>query len=287
VTNYRNRRAFTLIELLVVIAIIAILAAILFPVFAQAREKARQASCMSNEKQVALGVLMYVQDYDETFPITLPNNGVANSANNTVWTVPEAVLAPAPASPQTRSYWANTIQPYLKSYQIYKCPSGRNLTLFATPPANPLQASQYNSYFLNGYLNAYPLAGVAQSASTMMLTEFRNAWQGFTSTMPLPAWGGCSTPTQVPWIFSVPPAGTNSLCRWGNGLSGPWWIHGQGGNFAYMDGHVKFVRNGGNQSPMAAVDANGNPTGSVWVSQTCANGTTGCTYFFYDPTLER
>ncbi len=65
-----RRRAFTLIELLVVIAIIAILAAILFPVFAQAREKARQTSCLSNHKQYALATLMYVQDYDETFPFS-------------------------------------------------------------------------------------------------------------------------------------------------------------------------------------------------------------------------
>ena len=61
------KKAFTLIELLVVIAIIAILAAILFPVFAQAREKARQASCLSNEKQIGLGLMMYTQDYDETY----------------------------------------------------------------------------------------------------------------------------------------------------------------------------------------------------------------------------
>ena len=65
-----NRRAFTLIELLVVIAIIAILAAILFPVFAQARDKARSASCLSNEKQLGLAFMQYVQDYDEAFPMT-------------------------------------------------------------------------------------------------------------------------------------------------------------------------------------------------------------------------
>ena len=64
-----SRRAFTLIELLVVIAIIAVLAAILFPVFAQAREKARQTACLSNMRQMTLGVMMYAQDYDETLPL--------------------------------------------------------------------------------------------------------------------------------------------------------------------------------------------------------------------------
>jgi len=89
------RRGFTLIELLVVIAIIAILAAILFPVFARAREKARQSSCLSNVKQLQLGILMYVQDYDETFCI-------ANNANGK---------------------WYALIAPYLKNQQILICPS--------------------------------------------------------------------------------------------------------------------------------------------------------------------
>ncbi|MBC7807537.1 MAG: prepilin-type N-terminal cleavage/methylation domain-containing protein, partial [Akkermansiaceae bacterium] len=66
----RVKSGFTLIELLVVIAIIAILAAILFPVFAQAREKARQISCLSNQKQIGIAMMMYVQDYDETYPTT-------------------------------------------------------------------------------------------------------------------------------------------------------------------------------------------------------------------------
>ena len=100
------KRAFTLIELLVVIAIIAILAAILFPVFAQARDKARQTSCLSNQKQLALGTLMYIQDYDETFPrsvyVVAPN--IAFSAYD-------------------------AIGPYLKNIQIFQCPS-------ATPGVN-------------------------------------------------------------------------------------------------------------------------------------------------------
>ncbi|MBC7287115.1 MAG: DUF1559 domain-containing protein [Armatimonadetes bacterium] len=95
------KRGFTLIELLVVIAIIAILAAILFPVFARAREKARQASCQSNLKQLALGTLMYVQDYDEKFPLWHR----MQPANQ--WP-----LAPAAA-----------VFPYVKNTQLYECPS--------------------------------------------------------------------------------------------------------------------------------------------------------------------
>lgn len=97
--NQRNtRRAFTLIELLVVIAIIAILAAILFPVFAQAREKARQASCLSNTKQIGLGVMQYVQDYDENYPYH-------------AWK--------PTATPERQSWnqwtWKESIEPYVKN----------------------------------------------------------------------------------------------------------------------------------------------------------------------------
>ena len=99
-----KRRGFTLIELLVVIAIIAILAAILFPVFAQAREKARATSCLSNVKQLGLGVHMYAQDWDETFPV------YADS-----W--------PGKGSPPPNSNWGDGIYPYVKNDQIYLCPS--------------------------------------------------------------------------------------------------------------------------------------------------------------------
>jgi prepilin-type N-terminal cleavage/methylation domain-containing protein len=101
----RNLRAFTLIELLVVIAIIAILAAILFPVFAQARAKARQAACLSNMKQIGTAVMMYVQDYDEIYP-------------------PSQVNIPAPAPANAVMSWPTLIYPYVKNEGIFVCPDG-------------------------------------------------------------------------------------------------------------------------------------------------------------------
>ncbi|GIV16253.1 MAG: hypothetical protein KatS3mg022_1688 [Armatimonadota bacterium] len=108
-----SRRAFTLIELLVVIAIIAILAAILFPVFAQAREKARQASCISNMKQIGLAVLMYAQDYDETLPL-----------NRIFSFTPELSYVT----------WRCVVQPYIKNEGAWVCPSApRHLNEFYWP----------------------------------------------------------------------------------------------------------------------------------------------------------
>ena len=105
----QSRKGFTLIELLVVIAIIAILAAILFPVFAQAREKARGASCLSNVKQLTLGWVMYSQDYDETFP-------------QWKWDVNWSGGSGTPHNNAT-SLWCNAIYPYVKNVQVFKCPS--------------------------------------------------------------------------------------------------------------------------------------------------------------------
>lgn len=112
------KKAFTLIELLVVIAIIAILAAILFPVFAQAREKARQASCTSNVKQLSLAFQMYTQDYDEYFPYwswwySSTQGGCPRSDN------------PGPCG-HFESLWFNSIYPYVKNSQVYACPSAND-----------------------------------------------------------------------------------------------------------------------------------------------------------------
>ena len=98
-------KGFTLIELLVVIAIIALLAAILFPVFSQARERARATGCASNMRQLALGVMQYVQDHDEKFPM-VTNYGISSSDPNRIWTA--------------------TVQPYVKNQGIFICPSAVN-----------------------------------------------------------------------------------------------------------------------------------------------------------------
>src|SRR3982751_4194193 len=112
-TARRTRHGFTLIELLVVIAIIAILAAILFPVFAQAREKARQIACLSNTKQIGLAVLMYSQDYDETYPIAY-------------W-VPVSAAGYGSVTTATCG-WAALLQPYIKNAGTFLCPSVTRVT---------------------------------------------------------------------------------------------------------------------------------------------------------------
>ncbi len=104
------QRGFTLIELLVVIAIVAILAAILFPVFSQAREKARQAACLSHQRQIGLGAQMYAQDYDEV----LPRNAYADPPR-----VPEGPHFVNCSTPR----WMDVIQPYIKNVQMFNCPS--------------------------------------------------------------------------------------------------------------------------------------------------------------------
>lgn len=149
----RRRSGFTLIELLVVIAIIAILAAILFPVFAQAREKARQASCISNNKQYALATLMYVQDYDETFPYEANLSGTCVST------------------------FYQVVQPYTKNDQIAVCPSDpkamRPLDLVGAPCQGtpPFTAYSVNAaVFTNGFYG-YPvttLAALPRPAETAM-----------------------------------------------------------------------------------------------------------------------
>jgi prepilin-type N-terminal cleavage/methylation domain-containing protein/prepilin-type processing-associated H-X9-DG protein len=147
------RRGFTLIELLVVIAIIAILAAILFPVFAKAREKARQSSCLSNQKQIALAFLSYVQDYDEVFPYLY--------------------YYPMAAGTYNCYYWVNALTPYCKNTQLFKCPShtGNNY------PSDMYNGNGWSSPATISYMMNYSIVGTGigsiESSSDVFMT-----WDG-------------------------------------------------------------------------------------------------------------
>jgi prepilin-type N-terminal cleavage/methylation domain-containing protein/prepilin-type processing-associated H-X9-DG protein len=164
---------FTLIELLVVIAIIAILAAILFPVFAQAREKARQASCLSNCKQIGLASNMYVQDYDETFP------GHDWQKGNGRFTLPDG-----------RSFdghvgWALQFYPYVKNQNVYVCPSDENPRLqYADDGKKNPYANEWGKPFPMSYgenaeiylrLPPLPLAAITFPAETYWIADI-NGW---------------------------------------------------------------------------------------------------------------
>ena len=149
------RNGFTLIELLVVIAIIAILAAILFPVFAQAREKARAISCLSNEKQLGTALLMYVQDYDEQFPVgsklSYPNG--PTNLNPVMYGVG----------------WAGQINPYTKNTGILKCPDDSTSSVNAQ---NGVQALYPISYVFNINIAMNPAdASLVAPATTVALVE--------------------------------------------------------------------------------------------------------------------
>jgi prepilin-type N-terminal cleavage/methylation domain-containing protein/prepilin-type processing-associated H-X9-DG protein len=227
----RLASAFTLIELLVVIAIIAILAAILFPVFAQAREKARAISCLSNEKQIGLGILQYQEDYDEKNPGGL--NPYGSGAG-----------------------YAGQIYPYVKSTQVFLCPddtgetkSGWNAaTQSASGTGGPFRASSLgvnsNAGLPNpngqpngcsGYGDSYPIAKYNAPASTILLFEVTN-----------------STNYNVddetnPNADAPPLQGTFGTCGGspaGNGLGGSYLPNGYNGQNAAgtpTDGYVKYA----------------------------------------------
>ncbi len=147
-----KRRGFTLIELLVVIAIIAILAAILFPVFARAREKARQSSCTSNVKQIMTAILMYCQDFDDRFPLTYIEP-------RAMWTTPNGTDTTGDMP------WMIVLDPYLKNTQIFACPSS-SLAAWDGGPA-----TVYVSYGYNENLSAIAQARCNFSAELCALAD--------------------------------------------------------------------------------------------------------------------
>lgn len=227
----RQNKGFTLIELLVVIAIIAILAAILFPVFAQARESARTISCLSNEKQISLGITQYVQDYDERFPI---------------WQYAVAV-PPRTKDPNGGNYaeahmgWDEACQPYIKNKSLLWCPS-------VASPGNDYNAGvdkksdsdwtgslnyATNCRLVGKYTNDSPagLAALSYPAQTILLSE--NGAQGSEGACRIEnnEWGWAGTQTDAMAFQTFDPSKR----------PGPLTRHKGGSNYAFSDGHAKWI----------------------------------------------
>jgi prepilin-type N-terminal cleavage/methylation domain-containing protein/prepilin-type processing-associated H-X9-DG protein len=228
-------KGFTLIELLVVIAIIAILAAILFPVFAKAREKARQTACSSNLRQLGLGIATYVQDYDECQPY-----GNAGSASDP-------------------SGWAACIYSYIRSSGVYKCPDDPTQQVSGTPYipisyamnsnlGNSIKLSQFNSAAKTVLL--FETSGLTADPTSSTNTSAGLAGNGYV----IPTLGNyleSATAAGAPATFTtanyetgvLSGSGVNSsgTTNWnsGNGVLG--W-HTDGANYLYVDCHVKWTK---------------------------------------------
>jgi prepilin-type N-terminal cleavage/methylation domain-containing protein/prepilin-type processing-associated H-X9-DG protein len=205
-----RKRAFTLIELLVVIAIIAILAAILFPVFARARERARMASCLSNLKQVGTGVMMYVQDYDELYPNCI--------AWGRLWT---GVWVRDLTQPNTLRYMPELVDPYVKNKDVWFCPSigkrGAPFGFWGSPPGGLDPAEANGTTYLWAHqtancTNCTPNVGPVMVSGTSLAAVSSSAIAPLIHDIPYHGWD----------------AGT------ANGM------HMYGINVVFADGHAKF-----------------------------------------------
>ena len=202
------RKGFTLIELLVVIAIIAILAAILFPVFAKAREKARQASCLSNIRQLGVATMSYVQDYDECYPLGYRGTGGE-------W---------CPVLNATRAAgswvgWFDSVFAYIKNVQIYTCPS-----------YGGTQDYNYNPWvFPRSYtaVATIRLAHVTNPAETIILYDTYNGLH----------------PCGYPWVVNARSAPDCEGKPAADYLTYKYARHNDGCNIAFADGHGKWLPN--------------------------------------------
>ncbi|HEU4753118.1 MAG TPA: DUF1559 domain-containing protein [Armatimonadota bacterium] len=251
------RRGFTLIELLVVIAIIAILAAILFPVFAQAREAARKATCQSNLKQVGSALMMYIQDYDEMFP--QPGGGGYGSYGQFFITPPTADGNPNPSLARLAN-WANVIQPYTKNFQVLSCPSLVDWPLFGTN-FNP--ALKIN-YTYNRLLAWRSIASVPAPASVFMVVE------GWGNQGVVGAAGSGNPSVEDPAYGPNKPYTYGMSCGMFVGFGGQPFpkydkIHSGVLNHLYVDGHVKALKPAGDYrvNPYARLNADGS-LASYW-----------------------
>jgi len=213
-------RAFTLIELLVVIAIISIFAAILFPVFARARENARRASCMSNMKQIALACVMYTQDYDGAlFPYEYQTS--TNTAGSEM----------------------KVISPYIKNTQVFRCPSSAQS--YATPAGSTVNCNADPTFF---YCSSYGFPAVAASDNQKAVLLNLN-WGGnviILDSIPEPS-QTCLLAETKKLVDTINSWGYTHFYANSADLSGYDGAvvpdrHLEGSNYAFIDGHVKWLK---------------------------------------------
>jgi prepilin-type N-terminal cleavage/methylation domain-containing protein/prepilin-type processing-associated H-X9-DG protein len=239
----RFRKAFTLIELLVVIAIISILAAILFPVFAQARGNARNISDMSNIRQLGTAVMMYVQDYDETYvPV-----GSWNDPTITPYTNP---VSPGPGLQWNG--WGLRLLPYVKTAAIFHSPWMPDRATWWTGPCATSNGQKItNTYQYNWYLGrdgSYPFDFPAGGGAPE--DDYTHTPNGTALTMPLSLSGVSQSSSTV--LFTLNQAtsafGNDFGCDWNTLESSDFdnklrWraVFREGGNLAFADGHAKFL----------------------------------------------
>jgi len=283
---HQANRGFTLIELLVVIAIIAILAAILFPVFQKVRENARRASCQSNLKQIGLGVLQYVQDSDETYPQCAPYSAGAWLYNSSFAT--PADWRPAANYDARNANWSNSIQPYIKSYDVYTCPDTTEFKAAGLPYDTAQKKWADMSYAMNGNMGALNIAAVHSPAILIMFTDRDGITNYAGQSLAYPVLN-CPDGTQ-PCVYQ--PYSEDCQTSTKNGLRDRWYIidtypapkfsamvHSGGDNLAYADGHVKWIHHDANyqSDPYYQYYGSGAPTGR-WFD--------GCHGWLYRPDMD-
>ena len=206
-----KNQGFTLIELLVVVAIIGILAAILFPVFARARENARRASCMSNLKQIGLGMMQYTQDYDEHFPTCLSDWNAPQDQTDISMPGAHYITGTGTASQQGHKIsWMDLIFPYVKSVQVFACPSAKYA---------PADANYGYNFSIHNFNNPISIAAVTRASEVVMVMDYDSRYGTYANVANYGVWAPDDNSTWQPAV--VPHLG--------------------GTNFAFIDGHVKWL----------------------------------------------